>query len=252
MRATKEIAAVWERFDRMPMETLTKAWYASRSAGGGQRTVKQMREHHATYGTSGNCFDLALWLLDEFRQAGVEAYAIGHDMRNEKAHVAVMAFDEHRSPYLCDLGDMWIQPVLLDPKRSSFTGERIAGFFPGAQVQVSVGESSCEIIYHRAGEKRSQQVYDLRKIPQLELMQAAEASQRCFRTQLVERRVRVGQEVAHWEFSDGESFLSTSAGLFPEPKLTSLEAWCDRIYERTGIAKEVLRDALTYYAQQNG
>ncbi len=45
-------------------------------------------------GVTGNCYDLAIWLLDEFDNDGITAYPIGHDLGTDDAHVAVMALDE--------------------------------------------------------------------------------------------------------------------------------------------------------------
>ncbi len=112
MRPTGDILSVWKRFDRFPMETLTKAWYFTKTDGSKQRDVSMMKEHYLQYGSTGNCFDLAIWLLAELRKEGVEAYAIGHDLFTPKAHVAVVAVNAEGRSYLCDLGDQWIQPVL--------------------------------------------------------------------------------------------------------------------------------------------
>jgi hypothetical protein len=48
---------------------------------------------------TGNCFDLALWLLEEFKKAEIMAYPIGYDLKSEKAHVAVIAQDNHENRY---------------------------------------------------------------------------------------------------------------------------------------------------------
>ena len=72
MNAPPEILAVWNKFHDFPMETLTKAWFYSRSGDKKQRTVALMKEHKAQYGITGNCFDLAIWLLDEFKRDGIE------------------------------------------------------------------------------------------------------------------------------------------------------------------------------------
>jgi len=57
------------------METITKAWYFQLASRIKQRTVEQMKIHREQYGTSGNCFDLAIWLIDEFRQGKFASYA---------------------------------------------------------------------------------------------------------------------------------------------------------------------------------
>ncbi|WP_232336768.1 hypothetical protein [Planococcus lenghuensis] len=77
MRPPEEILTAWNQFSDFPMETLTKAWYFAKSGEVKQRPVALMKEHQAQFGASGNCFDLAIWLLDEFQKAGVEAYSIG-------------------------------------------------------------------------------------------------------------------------------------------------------------------------------
>ena len=38
-----------------------------------QRDVSLMKEHRSQYGLSGNCFDLAIWLLDELQKDGITA-----------------------------------------------------------------------------------------------------------------------------------------------------------------------------------
>ncbi|EQD47410.1 hypothetical protein B1B_12352, partial [mine drainage metagenome] len=75
------------------METLTKAWLYHEPGGPRQRTATQIAAHRKDHGTGGNCFDLAIWLLDEFARAGVQAHAIGHDFFTPEAHVAVLADD---------------------------------------------------------------------------------------------------------------------------------------------------------------
>ncbi|ARU59680.1 hypothetical protein CBW65_00455 [Tumebacillus avium] len=242
VQASAAILAVWKKFDEFPMETLTKAWHR-----GGQRTVAEMKEHRAKYGTSGNCFDLAIWLLDEFRAAGITAYGVGHDLGTSDAHVAVVAEDELGSRYLCDLGDLWLQPILLDPARPEFTGDKLKGFFPAAEVQVAVQGDRCEVCYFRPNGKVSRQEYDLTPISEHDLMVAAEACQHDYRQALVEFRVPHGAETAHWEFCDWESFLSTSEGLYPEEQLATIEAWCERIHLRTGLDKAVLQESLSFY-----
>ena len=116
-------------FDQHPMENLTKAWYYNRTTGSRQRPVEMMRQHRAELGLSGNCFDLALWLLDEFQREGLSAYGVGHNLHSEDAHVAVVALDNNGHRYLCDLGDQWLQPILLDQDSPMFSPEPLSGFF---------------------------------------------------------------------------------------------------------------------------
>lgn len=136
MKASGEILSVWRTFDDFPMETLTKAWVYSKGGFQKQRDVETMKAHRAQYGITGNCFDLAIWLLDAFRKAGVEAYPIGTELGTEDAHAAVVAVDEKGARYLCDLGDQWLQPILIDGINEGYSNERLSGFFPAAEVQV--------------------------------------------------------------------------------------------------------------------
>lgn len=109
------------------METLTKAWHSLIDPERKQRTTDVMKEHRALYGTSGNCFDLAIWLIDEFRQNKRPCYGV----LTEHLHVAVVAVNEEGYKYFCDLGDQWIEPILLEPGHEAYTEEFVDGFFPG-------------------------------------------------------------------------------------------------------------------------
>lgn len=112
------------------METLTKLWfYNENNNNNKQRNVSLMREHRSKYGLSGNCFDLAIWLLDEFKNDGITAYPVGHNLNSKDAHVAVIALDVSGSRYLCDLGDQWINPILVDTNNENYTDEKLSGFF---------------------------------------------------------------------------------------------------------------------------
>lgn len=51
-----------------------------------------MKEHREQYGTSRNCFDLAIWFIDAFPKEGI-SYAIAHDLFTADAHVAVVVSD---------------------------------------------------------------------------------------------------------------------------------------------------------------
>jgi hypothetical protein len=105
MTLTNRILKIWHQFDAFPMETLTKAWLLRNSENPKQRSIEQMQSHRQRFGASGNCFDLAIWLLNRFRSAGLHAYFIGSNLGNQKAHVAVVAIGDRGQRYLCDLGD---------------------------------------------------------------------------------------------------------------------------------------------------
>lgn len=64
---------------------------------------------------------------------------------------------------------------------------------------------------------------------------------------LLECRVSYRTEIAHWEFYNWESFLSTSKGLFDEPKLDSMEKWALKINKVTGYDMQFLINVLEQY-----
>lgn len=250
MIAPKPIIDVWRRFDAFPMETLTKAWYYNKSEGNKQRNVSLMKEHREQFGITGNCFDLALWLLDEFKRAGIESYPIAHDLHTEDAHVAVVALDDRGKRYLCDLGDQWLNPILIDKGSEEYTDEKLAGFFPAASVQVLPEGEALKVLYHRPNGKSSKQSYDTKKIPMEEFLAAAEHSQNLIKSvPLLECRVAFQNETAHWEFYNWKSFLSTTEGLHHDSNGSGFEFWVDQIHEVTGYDKTFLEEALGVYSK---
>ncbi|TWT24908.1 hypothetical protein [Planomicrobium sp. CPCC 101110] len=252
MKAPEEILAVWRKFDEFPMETFTKAWFYSKAEGKRQRTVALMKAHRERYGISGNCFDLAIWLMDEFAQAGIKAYPVGSHLNTEDAHVGLVAEDSSGNRYLCDLGDLWLQPILIDGNSKAFTKERLSGFFPAAEVQVLPKEKEVEIIYHRPNGKQSKQSYETDPIALDFFMAAAEFSQNhVYPKPLFEKRIPYKDEIAHWEFDDWKSFLSTSEGLFSEAPLSTTEEWAERIHKRTGADKVFLTETLRIYEKMD-
>lgn len=248
MRAGEDLLGVWRHFDGLPMDNLVKAWYYERAGMNKQRSVEEMREHRETYGLGGNCFDLALWLLTDFRAAGIEAYPVGSKLGTEEAHAAVLAIDKSGRRFLCDLGDQWLQPILVETQDEAFSEGPQKGFFPGADVQLSAEPDGMTIVYQRPGGKLSVQKYSLQPIDLSAFWQAAEYSQHQLgKTPMIEVRVPYESELAHWEFNDWQSELSTSEGLIQEPAAESLEAWVERIHERSGYDRDVVSEALAFY-----
>ncbi|WP_317450935.1 hypothetical protein [Alkalibacillus aidingensis] len=248
MLPPKEILSTWKKFDNFPMETLTKLWYFEQEQEPKQRSVSLMKEHREQFGVSGNCFDLAIWLMDKFKREGIQTYPVGHDLYTDRAHVAVIAVDEMGKRYFCDLGDQWIQPILVDRFDEDFTHEPLGGFFPAAKVQVLPSGGEVEIRYHRPNGKYSSQAFSLEPIDYSEFVKMAELSQRTIRKRpLVECRIPHEAEVVHWEFNDWKSFLSSSKGLFDEPPLKSVKSWATRIHEQTGMDQEFVVGVLRKY-----
>lgn len=249
MRATDDILQVWRLFDGFPMETLTKAWWLSRTGGTSQRPIALMEEHREAHGTSGNCFDLAIWLLSAMRRARIEAYAVGSSLFSTRAHVAVVAVNYLGNRYLCDLGDQWIEPVLIDSSSPLFSPTPVPGFFPGAEVSVATEGTRCEITYHRHGGKASFQVYDLRPVSLDVLLRAGERSQALLRQALCEKRIGHNGETALWEFCNWESWLSTNRGIIKDDPAEDSHGWVERVHQMSGISQDVVATALSVYAR---
>lgn len=252
MQAPHSILSTWRKFDDFPMETLTKAWFYHKARNGRQRSVSQMREHRLQYGITGNCFDLALWLLDEFQKDGIEAYPIGHDIGTDDAHVAVLALDEKGQRYLCDLGDQWLNPILIDAKSEDYSNEKWSGFFPASEVQIVPVGKEIEVFYHRPNGKVSNQLYITEPIEMNIFLEAAEHCQNhVYEKPLLEVRKPYKNETAHWEFYNWQSFLSTNEGLFHDSPLGTIEEWVVRINEMTGFNEKFLLETLRIYADMS-
>ena len=248
MLPTKSILATWGKFNDFPMETLTKIWQYHYGHGKKQRDVSIMREHREQFGITGNCFDLAIWLLDEFKKDGIKAYPIGHSLKTENAHVAVVAISENGNRFLCDLGDQWLTPILIDSHSEDFVHEQLSGFFPAANVQVKENENSTEILYYRPNGKISRQNYCKQPIEMEALMDAAEHSQNLIKkVPLLECRTPYKNEIAHWEFGNWECTLSTSEGILTQPKYNGLEELAELIYQKTKYNKDLLLSILEKY-----
>lgn len=249
MHAPKPILDVWRTFDSFPMETLTKVWFYHHQSGAvKQREVALMKEHHDKYGIAGNCFDLGIWLIHELTQKGIEAYPVGHDLGTPDAHVAVIAKSEAGHRYYCDLGDQWLNPILIDPQSEDFTEDRMKGFISAAEVQVRTEGDRLYIQYHRPNGKVSRQAFDLTPIARADFWRAADISQNTLKKKpLLECRTPYKDEIAHWEFYNWESMLSTSEGLIHDPVTRSIGEWVDRIHHKTGYAPELLAQVLEWY-----
>ncbi|MFD2628896.1 hypothetical protein [Oceanobacillus kapialis] len=241
-----EIQSVWGRFDDFPMETLTKMWIHLQEKRGRQRSVSEMKEHREQHGVTGNCFDLSLWLLDEFKRAGIPAYPIGHHLGEEHAHVAIMALDSEGKRYFCDLGDQWLKPLPIDARAED--GIRLKGHFPAAEIQFEAHGESLEIQYYRPNGKASRQVFDLASINRRDFLKGAEASQKIIKPKpLLECRVPYKSGKAHWEFYNWESCLSTEEGLIREPLLQSVDEWVEKLHAQTNYDQDILKQVLEAY-----
>lgn len=246
MRASEALRNVWSQFQGIPMETFTKGWWLKQCGGvARQRTVAEMRAHRRLLGAGGNCFDLALWLRHELAMAGICARIV----MTPDAHVAVLATDADGGEYLCDLGDQWLQPVLVSPEHTGFTAEWQPGLFPGREVRVHRSGDSLEVFYRRAGGKAADQTYDLAFVGELEFLQACNESQNCLRRPFCEMRLpHPGTgAIEHWEYDRGRSFWNLFDGRVFEEPCGSPEAWTLRISARTGMAPALITVAFEMY-----
>ncbi|SDC65307.1 hypothetical protein [Shouchella lonarensis] len=243
MLPPKSILDVWHKFDQFPMETLTKVWFYHQSCEKKQRSVALMKAHRAQYKTSGNCYDLSLWLLDEFQKEGIEAYPIGE---KEPGHAAVIALDEHGNRFLCDLGYQWLKPILVDPNSEDYTNESMTGFFAGAKVQVKRSEEGFNILYHRPNGKVSTQSLCNEPMSMDDFLQQAELSQRTLKPYpLCKCRIPYKGDAFVWEFYDWSSFWSMDEGLIDDPSCPTVADWAARIHQHTGYDQKILREVLT-------
>lgn len=250
MRAPEPIRHLYAGLAGIPMETLTKAWWWEQCGGRPrQRSRAEMEAHRRRCGTGGNCFDLALWLLELAREAGLPAYAVGHGFQTEEAHAAVVVQDAGGAEYLCDPGDLWLQPVLVTPEAPGFATGFHPGFFPAAAVSIERTGRHLLVRYRRPNGKVGAQQYDLTPVGKADFLDACHHSQNLLRHSLVEQLLPYPKtgEVGHWEYDTGRSFWSLETGLIEEPPCDSVEGWALRITERTGIAPEISRAALRIY-----
>ncbi|MEK3885774.1 hypothetical protein [Paenibacillus sp. PL2-23] len=247
MRATQDILQIWRKFNDFPMETITKAWYSQIASDSKQRTVDLMKLHRDKYGTSGNCFDLAIWLIDEVRKNNLNCYAIF----TPHSHVAVVVMNEEGSKYLCDLGDQWIEPILIDRNHNEYNEDYLPGFFPGAHIKLKVQANHLVVTYKRPNGKKSNQRFDLTPISDNELLAAGEKTQRKLSTPLLEKRLFLDQQVAHWEFDNYRSFTSFETSREEEIQLVNMEEWANRISNKSGISEEVILKSLRVYSMKH-
>lgn len=234
----------WSRFDAFPMETLTKAWFLERWPHARQRTVEEMEKHRASTGASGNCFDLAIWLLARLQEKGLDSHAVGENLGTIDAHVGVLAHAPDGQRYLCDLGDMWIRPYPID-----LASGRQRGYFAGAEVESEIRGATLFVTYHRSNGKSSRQNYELARVTERDLWDAAHVSQNHLSDPLVEIRVRLEGETAHWEYEAQKSFVSKWGALEAESPLAGVAAWSKRIAVRTGMQEAYVCECFEAHAK---
>lgn len=269
MQAPEPILDVWRQFADVPAESLTYQWWRRTAAGSAlQRSVALMEEHHAQYGSGGDAFDLAIWLLAKFHEAGILADPVAPppDVDPDKTSdaIAVVAKDRFGRRYFCDLGEQWIQPILVSTRNPDFTPEFLSGFDPGAEVSIEVVEKRCTItrrirVDERTGANRhdpyvyERRVFDLRGIPPEELIERAENAARRRRTQPWLRRLIYREDGGWgvWCWTPQGACWRLPSGVVEEPMDMAggnAELWVDAIATRSGLAPEIVVGALAEWA----
>jgi hypothetical protein len=244
------ICSIWARFDQIPAETFTKGWWHRRSAGAPrQRTVAQMIDHRHLYGAGGNCFDLSVWLHHELTEVGVPARYSGHDFETADAHIAVVAADEDGYEYLCDLGDKWLQPILIDPASSAFDYGWHDGFVPARAVRVERSDNHLTIHYRHASGRTAAQFYDLSPVSNSAIAAACHHSQNLLRRPFCEMMLShpATKERLRWEYDRGKSFWDMPSGRVYEEPCADASSWVSRIAARTGINPALLTEGFHAY-----
>lgn len=248
MRANAALLSVWRRFARVPTETFTKIWWNERCGGlPRQRTVTEMIAHRREFGTGGNCFDLALWLCHDLQQSGIPARIVGHDLCAAHAHVAVIAGEAHSGEFLCDIGDQWLQPILISPDCQGFSTGWHTGFFAGREVRIDTEGRSLAVAYRHKGKVASRR-FDPAAVEGSALDQACHYSQNLVRNPICELLLPYQSgEVEHWEYDNNQSFWGLSSGAVYEAQCATQAEWAERISQRSGMSVELIRTAFQLY-----
>lgn len=202
------------------METLSKAFRGEAR----QWRRAELAAQRAQVGSSGNCFDLAVWLWEDLRDAGIDCHAVLTD----DEHVALVA-----AGHLCDLGDMWLQPLPLHQDL-----RRAPGLFPAATISTRRDGDNLHVTYHRPGGKFSEQAYSLRPVSWEELLAAGARCQGELYDPLVEMRIW-DDPPWHWEFSEGHCMLDGVPTQSDRP--------AQRIAQRTGMQQAYVEQCLAAY-----
>lgn len=265
MQAPEPILDVWRQFANVPAESLTYQWWRRTAAGSAlQRSVPLMEEHHARYGSGGDAFDLAIWLLAKFHAAGILADPVAppSDIDPDKTSdaIAVVAKDRYGRRYFCDLSEQWIQPILVSVRNPDFTPEFLSGFDPGAEVSVEVVEKRCTITRRiRVDESfetnsdepyvYERRVFDLAGIPPEELIERAENAASRTRTQPWLRRLLYREDGGWgvWCWTPEGACWRSPSGMVEQP-ISMINAhadqWAEEIATRSGLAQEIVVGAL--------
>jgi hypothetical protein len=209
-----------------------------------------MKEHRIAHSTGGNCFDVAIWLQQEFACAGIESRIIGRSLCTPKAHIAVIAYDVRGQEYFCDLGDQWLEPILINEKDPDFSPEYHSGFASGLRVRVKTTENQLLLTYLREDGKESIELFPLTSVPADILMKASDHSQALLRRPFVEIRAihPKSNKIQLWEYDRKECFWHLDSGTAIEEGCDNQDCWTERIHHMTGMSLAIISAAFGVYS----
>ncbi len=245
MTAPRDLQDVWNRFVGIPCETFSKGWWYSRCPRPDrQRTVAELCAHRREHGTGGNCFDLTYWLLHDLRQAGFATRAIGHELEQYNAHVALLVAHPDGREYLCDLGDVWRQPIA-----AVSCDEWQRGFASGYEVRLQREPDQLKVECRRSTGSQWTETYELAAITDEQLHSACNHSQSLLRRpfcQMLLPHPKTGT-LELWQYDREASYFSLDTGKDEEPPCTTRAEWIRRIHQRSGISEATLQAGFEAY-----
>ena len=244
MNAPPSVMRAWRRFAGVPCETFTKGYWFRRCDGRPrQRTVTQLRQHQGAYGAGGNCFDLTYWLLHALREAGFSARIVSRDLLEYDAHVALIV-EALGGDYLCDLGDMWYQPV-----RVAEHAGWLDGYVPGRSIRIRPHDDALEIdCRDELGSVRVER-YDLTRIDEETFLRACDHSQNLLRRPFCQvlRPSPVSGALELWGYDREETYVAGARGHVYDPRCDTRAEWIARIAAMAGMAPTLIDEGFAAY-----
>ena len=129
---------------------------------------------------------------------------------------------------MCDLGDQWLHPILIDCESEDYTNEKLGGF--SLPHKFKSCRQPAELRSFTIGRtERCRLKSTIQTLLTCPFLKAAEYSQAALKpAPLLECRIPFQHEIAHWEFSGWDIYLSTSKGLYREAKPDTIEGWTEK------------------------
>lgn len=83
----------------------------------------------------------------------------------------------------------------------------------------------------------------------MQLLEAAEFSQRLIKPYPLLESRQYENEITHWEFYNFRSYSSSMNGLLEDAKQRTVAEWATIIHEKTNYNFEILLEVLSYYME---